>query len=164
MPEHSFATGHLLALASIVPLFPSDALKVYAFGEINRRFAKGGACYLDLWPFAESFLIITSPHLANQVISPPIALNKPDALRKWTWSISGGISLFDAPAEQWKPLRALFSRGFSANHQMNLVPSMVEETQVHCETLRQHAKTGDMFYLDPTNLRCVLDIIGRTLL
>lgn len=164
MPEHNFAAGHLRALASIVPLYPRDAIKVYVFGEIHRRFSRGGALYQDLWPFAEPFLIITSPYLANQFTSPPIALNKPDALRKWTWSISGGISVFDAPAEEWKPLRTLFNRGFSSNHLMTLVPCIIEETQVYCETLRQHAIAGDMFYLDPINLRYMLDVIGRTTL
>lgn len=164
MAKHNFVTGHLLVLGSIVSLFPSDAIKVYVFGEVSRRFSKGGACYLDLWPFAEPFLVITSPYLANQVTSPPIALEKPDALRKWTWSISGGVSLFDAKAEEWRPLRTLFSRGFAASHMMSLVPSILEETHVYCEILRQHAKAKDMFYLDSTNLRYMLDVIGRTTL
>lgn len=163
MPEHSFAAGHLQILASVVQLYPRDAIKTYLFGEINRKFSKAGACYLDLWPFSEPFLVITSPCLANQVsVNSAIALEKPDALRKWFWSITGGISIFDAPADKWRPLRVLFNRGFSANHLMTLVPTMVEETQVYCETLREHAKNGDMFYLDPINLRLMLDIIGKT--
>jgi cytochrome P450 len=163
MPEHGFAVGHLQFLASIVKLYPRDALKIYFFGEINRRLSRGGACYLDLWPFAEPFLLITSPHLANQVVSnTAIALEKPDALRKWFWPITGGISIFDAPAAEWKPLRALFNRAFSTKYMMALVPAMVEETQVYCEILREKAKKGDMFYMDPVNLRLMLDVIGRT--
>jgi len=163
MPEHSFAAGHLQTLASIVKLYPRDALKIYLFGEINRKFGKGGACYLDVWPFGEPFLVITSPHLANQVASnPAIALEKPDALRKWFWSITGGISIFDAPAKDWKPLRGLFNRGFSSNHMMTLVPAMVEETQVYCDILRKKAKKGGMFNMDPVNLRLMLDVIGQT--
>jgi len=162
MPEHSFAAGHLQILASIVKIYPRDAIKIYLFGEIGRKFSKAGAYYLDLWPFSEPFLVITSPYLANQVVSnPAIALEKPDALRKWFWSITGGISIFDAPADKWKPLRALFNRGFSATHLMTIVPTMVEETQMYCETLREHARKRDLFYLDPTNLRFMLDIIGQ---
>jgi hypothetical protein len=89
---------------------------------------------------------------------------KPNALRVWTWSLSGGINLFDAPSEEWKPLRALFSRGFSANHLMNFVPSIVEETQVYCNILREHAKSDALFYLDTTNVKLMLDVIGRTAL
>ena len=163
MPTHSFPAGHLQVLGSIIKLYPRDALKVYLFGEINRRYSKAGACYLDLWPFAEPFLVITSPYLANQVASnTAIALEKPDALRKWFWSITGGISIFDAPAKDWKPLRSLFSRGFSANHMMTLVPAMVEETEVYCDILREKAKKGDIFFMDPVNLRLMLDVIGRT--
>ena len=165
MPPHSFAAGHLQVLASIIPLYPRDGIKIYLFGELSRRFARGGAFYLDLWPFSEPFLIITSAYLSNQVTtSTDIALEKPDALRKWFWSLTGGISIFDAPADKWKPLRTLFNRGFSANHLISLIPSMVEETKVYCDILRQYAKQGDMFYLDPTNLRFMLDVIGRTAL
>jgi cytochrome P450 len=164
MAPHNLLTGHLLVLSSVMPLFPKDVIKTYIFEIIVRRFGKNGAVYLDLWPFSEPFLILTSPHLANQANSPPVALEKPNALRVWTWSLSGGTNLFDAPPEEWKPLRALFSRGFSANHLMNLVPSIVEETQVYCTILRKHAKLDDLFFLDTTNVKFMLDVIGRTAL
>ena len=164
MPPHSFAAGHLPSLASIVNLYPRNGIKVYLFGELVRLFGKSGAVYLDLWPLAEPFLVITSPYLANQVATTAIAYEKPDALRTWFYSLAGGISMFDAPGEKWKSLRALFNRGFSANHLLSLIPIMVEETEVYCDILRQHAKKGDMFYLDPTNLRFMLDVIGRTAL
>lgn len=164
MAEHSALTGHLLTLASIVPLFPKDIIKYYIFEEVVRRFGKNGVCYLDLWPFAEPFLLVTCPYVANQANAPPVALQKPDALRAWTWSIAGGINLFDAPPKEWKPLRTLFNRGFSANHLMELVPSIVEETEVCCEILRQHAKAEDLFFLDTTNIKLMLDVIGRTTL
>jgi cytochrome P450 len=164
MPPHSFSVGHLQSIAKIVPLYPRNGIKVYLFGELNRMFGKGGALYLDLWPLAEPFLVITSPYLANQVTTTAIAFEKPDALRKWFFSLTGGISIFDAPAEKWKSLRNLFNRGFSANHLLSLVPIMVEETEIYCDILRQHAKKGDLFYLDTTNLRFMLDVIGRTAL
>lgn len=75
MAPHSLLTRHL-SLASIVPLFPKDIIKTYIFEVVVSRFGKNGACYLDLWPFAEPFLVITSPHLANQVTSPPVALER----------------------------------------------------------------------------------------
>lgn len=45
---------------------------------------------------------------------------------------------------------------------MTLVPAMVDETQVYCDILREKAETGEMFKLDPINLRLMLDVIGRT--
>jgi cytochrome P450 len=164
MPPHKFAAGHLPSLASVVNIYPRNGIKVYLFGELVRRFGKSGAVYLDLWPLAEPFLVITSPYLANQVTTTAIAYEKPDALRKWFHSLTGGISIFDAPGGQWKSLRALFNRGFSANHLLPLVPDMIEEAEIYCSILRGHAKKGDMFYLDPTNLRFMLDVIGRAAL
>jgi cytochrome P450 len=164
MPPHNFAAGHLPSLASIVNLYPRNAIKIYLFGELTRRFGKGGALYLDLWPLAEPFLVLTSPYLANQVTTTAIAFEKPDALRKWFFPLTGGVSIFDAPADKWKSLRTLFNRGFSSSHLLSLVPIMVEETEIYCNILRQHAKKGDMFYLDTMNLRFMLDVIGRTAL
>lgn len=163
MPPHSLIAGHLQTLASMVPLFPQDAIKVYLFGALTAKYSSTGALYLDLWPFAAPFLIITSPYLANQVnVKPEIALEKPNALRTWFWSITGGISLFDARANEWNALRGLFARAFSEKHLIALVPAIVEETEVYCEVLREKAARGEMFMMDPVNLRLMLDVIGRT--
>lgn len=164
MAPHSLLTGHLINLSSEIPSFPKDIIKTYIFANIVRKFGKNGICYLDLWPFAKPFILVTSPFIANQTNAPPVALEKPDALRVWAWSLSGGTNLFDARPEEWKPLRALFNRGFSANHLMNLVPSIVEETKVYCNILRENARSSKLFYLDTTNVKYMLDVIGRTAL
>ncbi len=58
----------------------------------------------------------------------------------------------------------VFNRGFSADHSLALVPDMIDETVVYCETLRKLAFKGTMFYLDSTTLRFTIDVIGRTIL
>jgi cytochrome P450 len=165
MPPHNFAAGHLLSLKSVIDQLPSDAHKVYAFGRLSRQFKGKGAYYIDLWPFSAPFLIVTSPSLANQAVqTTEIALEKPEALRVWGRSLTGGTSMFDAHPEQWRELRALFSPGFSTGHLMTLVPTIVDVARVYCETLRDHARRGDLFFLDPTTARYIMDIIGRVAL
>jgi hypothetical protein len=58
----------------------------------------------------------------------------------------------------------VFNKGFNNEHFLKLVPGMVKEINVYRETLRNHAKKGDMFYLDTTTLRFTMDLIGKTIL
>ena len=72
--------------------------------------------------------------------------------------------MFDMREHEWKPWRAVFSRAFSAEHIMLLVPDMVDETMVYSETLRKLAKQAELFHLDLTTLRFTIDVIGKTIL
>ena len=85
-------------------------------------------------------------------------------LRRFFKPIAGGPNLFDLPEKEWKPWRAIFSKGFGSDYILSLVPGMVKETSIYCETLRSLARKGDMFFLDPTTLRLTLDLVGRTVL
>lgn len=165
MPPHNFLAGHLIELANVMKGFPADALKVYLFGALARKYSSNGAFYLDLYPFAAPFLVITSPFLANQAVqSTPISYRKPDALRTWFWSIAGGISLFDAEYDEWKDLRSLFARGFSNKYLTNLLPGIIDEVEIYTEGLREKARSGEMIQLDGINLRFMIDSIGNTAL
>lgn len=72
--------------------------------------------------------------------------------------------MFDLPEKKWKPWRTIFSKGFSADHVLSLVPGMVDEITVYCDTLRTLALKKTMFYLDTTTLRFTIDAIGTTVL
>ncbi|ESZ91579.1 hypothetical protein SBOR_8049 [Sclerotinia borealis F-4128] len=165
MPPHHLLAGHLIELSKAMKGFPTDALKVYFFAALARRYSRNGAFYLDLYPFAAPFLVITSPFLANQAVrTSPIACRKPDALRTWFWSITGGISMFDAEYHEWKELRDLFARGFSYKYLMKLVPGIVDEVEIYASGLREKARNGDIVQLDGINLRFMMDLIENTAL
>ncbi|RAL58686.1 hypothetical protein DID88_002992 [Monilinia fructigena] len=165
MPPHNPFTGHLINLSNAMKGLPTDALKVYFFAALSHKYSHNGAFYLDLYPFAAPFLVITSPFLANQAVhSTPLSYRKPDALRTWFWSITGGISMFDAEYDEWKDLRALFSRGFSNKYLMGLVPGIVDEVEIYASGLREKARSGEMIELDGINLRFMIDLIGNTAL
>ena len=72
--------------------------------------------------------------------------------------------MFDLPENKWKPWRAVFSKAFSADHKLSLVPGMVEETTVYCHTLKVLALKKAMFDLDSITLRFTIDAIGTTIL
>lgn len=165
-PCHSFFFGHLLYLKSMIDKLPQNAHYQNALGDIAREhFSKEGAFYLDLWPVSGLFLAVVSPKVAEQIhANPDMSMERPSLLPRFFKPICGGPSLFDLPEKKWRPWRAVFSKGFSADHILSLVPSMVDETAVYCETLQSLALDRSMFYLDPTTLRFTIDVIGKAIL
>ena len=146
---------------------PKGAHYQYMFGDIAREhFMKEGVFYLDLWPMSGLFLTVISPSTAVEVTqtSANLSAERPFLLRRFLRPITGGLTLFDMHEKDWKSWRAVFNKGFSANHVLSLVPDMAKETVVYSETLRDLAQKGDMFYLDTTTLRYTMDMIGRTIL
>lgn len=137
------------------------------FGDIAREhFYNEGAFYLDLWPMSGLFLTVVSPTTAISVTqtNPNLSSERPALLHRFFMPITGGSNLFDLPEKEWKPWRAVFSKGFNPEHILSLVPGIVKETLVYSETLKGLARGGEMFYLDTTTLRFTMDMIGRTIL
>jgi cytochrome P450 len=137
------------------------------FGDIARKhFYSEGVFYLDLWPMSGLFLTVVSPTTAISVtqMNPNLSSERPALLRRFFMPITGGSNLFDLPEKEWKPWRAVFSKGFNNEHILSLVPGIVKETLVYAENLRSLARKGEMFYLDTTTLRFTMDVIGRTIL
>ena len=99
MPPHSPIFGHLLAIKDVLNIFPSGIHPVVPFGHISRQFPKSGFCYIDLWPFGVPFMIVTSPTMAIQATQQnELMLRRPEELKKWFKSITGGETLFDMSA------------------------------------------------------------------
>lgn len=150
----------------MIDKLPPNAHYQSAFGDIAReQFSKEGVYYLDLWPVSGLFLVVVSPHVANQIHANPImSMERPSLLARFFRPICGGPSMFDLPKDEWKPWRVIFSKGFSADHTLSLVHGVVDETGVYSETLRDLAERKEMFYLDLTTLRFTMDVIGKTIL
>jgi cytochrome P450 len=137
------------------------------FSDIYKEsFQDGSAFYLDMWPLSPLFLAVVSPTTATTVTqtNPKISARKPDLLHKLFKPLAGGPNLFHMPEAEWKPWRATFSNCFSNEHFMYLIPGIVEQTLIYCDTLRRHAQTSDTFFLDTTAIRFTMDIIGKTVL
>ena len=145
---------------------PKDAHYQSAFGDIAREhFSKEGVFYLDLWPVSGFFLVNVSPKVAIQIHSnPAISMQRPRLLPRFFRPICGGPSLFDLPEHKWKQWRTVFSKGFSSDHNLSLVPGTVDTVLIYCEILRVLALKNDFIYLDPVTLRFTIDAIGRTVL
>lgn len=166
-PGHNFLFGHLLYLKKWNDALPQGAHYQYIFGDIARElFSNEGAFYLDLWPMSGLLLGVVSPTTAISITqtNPHLSSERPALLRRFFMPITGGSNLFDLPEKEWKPWRAVFNKGFNAEHTLSLIPGIIKETLVYSETLRDFARKGEMFYLDTTTMRFIMDLIGRTTL
>jgi cytochrome P450 len=137
-----------------------------ALGDIAREhFPSEGLFYLDLWPVSTIFLVNVSPNVSNQIhANPALSMDKHEMLTRFFKPICGGPCLFDLREKDWKPWRVIFSRGFSPEYILSLVPHMVDETVVYCDTLKSLASKGEMFCLDLKTRRFLIDLIGKTIL
>jgi cytochrome P450 len=146
---------------------PKDCHYVHAFADIYREhFHNQGAFYLDLWPLSGIIMEAFSPTMAAAVLQSnyEIATSRPDILPRFFKPIAGGPNMFDMAEPEWRPWRAVFSKGFNSEHFVSQLPGMIEETKVYAESLRDLALKGEMFYLDLVTLRFMMDMIGKTLL
>ncbi|TVY73120.1 Cytochrome P450 monooxygenase aflN [Lachnellula suecica] len=165
MPEHSLIFGHLLAVKKEIAKYPAGIHMTISFGKMSHQFPKQGFFYLDLWPVGVPFMIVTNPSMAIQATQESsLSIQRPIELREWFKSITGGPSLFDMSAEEWKPWRALFNPGFSAKNLITHVPNVVEETLAYRDVLAECAKNGEIVQLDDITLRFTMDLIGRAVL
>ena len=146
---------------------PKNAHYQYMFADIAREhFQSEGLFYIDLWPASGLMMILTSPHGAAQAAqtNTKICYERASMLKRFFKPIAGGPNLFDMTENEWKPWRAVFSKGFSTEHVTNLVPQVLREVEIYKERLRVMASKREMFYLDLVTLRFMVDVMGRTIL
>ncbi|KAL9582034.1 MAG: hypothetical protein Q9212_003534 [Teloschistes hypoglaucus] len=118
-----------------------------------------------MWPAAGILFIVVSPHIANEIhANPHMSMQRPPLLPRFFKPIAGGANMFDMREHDWKPWRAMFSKAFSAEHVVSLIPDTVDETMVYSETLKKFAEQEKMFQLDLITLRFTIDVIGKTIL
>jgi len=160
MPPWHPIFGHLLSLPPILKELPKDAQQPYSFEVLSKDFTESDTLfYLDLWPFSNPLLVVSSPSLAIQACQQH-DLPKPYVLDAFFRPFAGGDNLFTMNGAEWKRSRALFNPGFQANYLLGQMSHIVEEASVYVDILREHAQKGDMFSLDEVTLWFTMDVIG----
>lgn len=163
-PYHPFL-GHLPLMASLVSNLPRNAHAHYLPDQIRRRYPDlGPIYYIDAWPVAEPVLITTSPDAIAQYSQPNHYLPRHPGVKRFMRPITGGLDLASMEGQDWKIWRKVFNPGFSAQHMMALVPSMLEALLEFQDILKQHAKKGEVFSLDEAAVNASMDVIGKVTL
>lgn len=157
MPEFNLAFGHFLALSRVLRRLPPNCQIHEAFSQIARRFPNG-LFYVDIWPYAQPLLIVTTPSAALQVQQN--GLSKPSEVFAPVNKITGGESLLTMVDSTWKTWRNLFNPGFSAGYVLEMVPLIVQEVAVFRQKLQDRAHVSELFQLEEMTIRLALDVIG----
>ena len=148
MPPWSPIFGHLAILPQYLKQIPVGASQPYILGIISKQFPDSDYLYyLDLWPFSDPMIVISTPDLSYQMVQVH-ELPRPKMLEPFFKPITGGTGMFVMNGEELKALRALFNPGFASNVILEHTEAIVEEAKVYIECLREHAVRGDMFLLD----------------
>lgn len=78
--------------------------------------------------------------------------------------ITGPTSLVFTEGKLWKKTRSLFNPGFSLAHLITLVPTIVDDTAVYCQVLRDHADSGEVRPIEDALAHLTIDIMGHIVL
>jgi cytochrome P450 len=140
---------------------PPDCTINTPLREIAQQFPRGMS-YFDLWPFTKPTLFMNNTFGALQVEKK--LFDKPSEVQPAFWSLTGGPNLFAMPQEQWKFWRPIFNAVFSASHMLELVPTIVAETEVFRSALRAKASSGEIFQLENLTIRLTIDVIAATVM
>lgn len=140
MPPHHPLFGHVKLITRIIRRLPSHAHGHYLADQVRPLYPNlGPAFYLDAWPFGPRFLIVTSPDMIHQFTHDRY-LPKHKGMRRFLAPLTGSQDLVSMEGQSWKEWRVIFNPGFSADHIMSLVPTMVDEVTIFRDILREHAK------------------------
>ena len=164
MPPYSPVFGHLLFCNKIISKLPKDAHPQYLPDQIRRALPElGPVYYIDTWPFGPVMLVVSTPSTLYQM-TQEYSLPKYHALKSFLQPIAEGLDIVSMEGELWKTWRGIFNPGFSVNHLMSLISSLVEETKWFCENLKTLSEGQKIFRMKNLTDNLTMDIIGRVVL
>lgn len=126
----------------------------------QREYDLPSVFYLDFWPVNYQFCIVSDPEISQQVQ----LRTKHPAFWTYVNDMLGKYNLTALEGHAWKSWRGVFNPGFAASNLMTLIPSLVEETQIFCGILEEHAYKGNIFRMERAATNLTVDIIGRVVL
>ena len=161
MPPYNTILGHLPFCAKIASMLPKDAHPNYLPCMIRRQLPNlGPVFYIDTWPFGPQMLFVGSTgSLYQGTQEHPLA--KYHAMKPVLRPITDGLDIVTMEGNLWKTWRSIFNPGFSTNHLMALISSIVEETVKFCDILLDRAQTRTIFLMEDMTDNLAMDVIGR---
>ncbi|CAI7671679.1 unnamed protein product [Penicillium discolor] len=118
---------------------------------------------VDLRPVSHPMCVICDHDVAEQISksSKLFQYSAPKSHISRSYSdMMGPLSIVLAENEEWKSLRKQFNPGFAHKHLINLMPCILEKTQLFLMKLDHYASTNEDFPLDELCTNLTFDIIG----
>ncbi|KAJ5652032.1 hypothetical protein N7507_009458 [Penicillium longicatenatum] len=159
MPKWNWFTGHLLVLQEYIERLPPDANVQLAMQSLAlEKWGHTEIFLMDFWPVYPPFYIVFDPQAAYQV-SNKFNLPKLPLHLKFMHPIVGGPSLHGMNHGEWKYWRNIFNPGFSGGSMMDLVPAVVDSTQVFCDILQGKVGSKEPIQLSTLTSRLTMEVI-----
>ena len=161
MPKWNPIFGHLLTLGNAFETkkLPVDIQRPAIFSALAEDFSETDIYYIDLWPFIQPMMLVTSPDLAVQAFQHH-DLAKPEVLVPFFWPITAGDNIFTANGEKSRHDRMLFSSGFNSNYIISQTADVVREAEVYVEVLQKYAENREIIQLDEVTINYAMDLAG----
>lgn len=131
---------------------------------MSRDFSETDMFYIDLWPFASSYLIVNDPDAAMAVSSAKPPFPKAQHFKDMIDPIVGGPNMITANGAEWKLWRNVFNPAFSMANLMEQVPSIVDSARMFCQKLEERAQKGTVLPLEDIATRLTMDIIIKVVM
>ena len=161
MPPHHFLWGHILAMGKANQKFPPNAGNAVAMANVRKMYPElGPVFYLDLWPVAARFLVVTDPEITKQ-FTQTRSLQKFPEERFMFEPLAHGNDLATVEGQEWKYWRNLMNPAFAARNARSFIPDMVDDVEVFQDVLRNAAAKADIFQMQDLVGKLHLDIVGN---
>lgn len=140
-------------------LLPKDCHWQVAITTISQKYNMPGLWYMDMWPVADSQVIITDPDLAlYMTVTRNHEKHIAEALS--VDPIIGKGNIVTADGARWKKMHKMLAPAFAITHVTNLRPMIAENVMQFRAILEKLAGTGEVFQLEHYVERLALDVIG----
>ncbi|KAF2107833.1 cytochrome P450 [Lophiotrema nucula] len=159
-PDHSFLFGHLKYTAEFQKALPESTAINTGIALLHDKYPNG-VWYLDVWPFSQPLMVITSPITATQMQKYSSWI-KPVDINDAFMVLCAGNNTFSMTEQEWKPWRSLFNPSFSASYMLELAPLIAREAEVLCSNIRRKAQSGGLIEMETLFSSLALDVIGST--
>lgn len=162
-PGHDPIFGHAKVIKELADELP-PGLHPACYGYLLReKYSLPKAFYVDMWPFSDSWLLITDNELSEQITTKP-SISKFEKLRGMMQPFAGQRNLVVMEGEEWKRWRGIFNSGFSATNLAKHVPAIVRETEKFTTFLSEKAASQEVFSMEPVAVDLTVEIIGHVIL
>lgn len=162
-PPHSYIWGSLRSMGEVISKQPKRCAPQTYATFVKERYNLGDYFYLDPWPLGDPILAIFDTDLMTECVVKH-SLPKHPAIEEFIQHLGGPGNLVSAEGTEWKKWRSAFNPGFSAQHLVTLVPSIVDQCSIFCEIMTERAKKNELFRMEQAATKLTVDIIGKVIL
>lgn len=127
---------------------------------IAQKYQLKGIFYMDLWPIADSMVVLTEPDVMNQA-TVTRSLNMHPMAEEFMSPVVGKNVIATSNGIIWKKTHNAMAPAFSWSHIRSLVGVIVDECELFRVNLDKHAHAGETFSMEETAAKLIFDVIAR---